>query len=54
VAVGDGVAESNDGGCAGRGLHIDFGDLVPVIDVFGISERGCGDEVAVDVPGSGA
>jgi len=54
VAVGDGVAESNDGGCGGRGLHIDFGELIPMIDVFGISERGSADEVAVDVVGSGA
>ena len=51
MAVGDGVAEGDDGSCGGRGLHIDFGDLVPVIDVFGIGERGSADEVAVRVEG---
>jgi len=54
VAVGDGVAESNDCGGIGWGLHIDLGDLIPVVDVLGFSEYRSAAEIAVKVVRSGA
>jgi len=54
VTVSDGVTESDDGGSGGRSLHVDFGDLVPVVDVFGICECGSADLISVNVPGGGA
>ena len=48
MAVGDGVAERDDGGCAERGCDVDLGELEPVVDLVGIGEGRRGDGVAVD------
>ncbi len=54
MAVGDGVAECDDG-CGARGcFHVDFGELEPVIDLVGVGQGGRGYCVAMDVPGSGS
>ena len=48
MAVSDGVAEHDDGGGAFGSEDIDGGDLIPVVDVFGVGEIGGGGFVSVD------
>ena len=49
MAIGDGIAKGNHGAGIRWGLHINFCDLEPVIDVLGFDECGSADEIAMSV-----
>lgn len=53
MAVGDGVAEGDEGERAGGSSDVDTGQLVPVLDFAGAREVGGGEPVAVRYVGRG-
>src|ERR1700728_553963 len=54
MAVGDGVAQRDDGCGAGRCFDVNFGKLKPMVDLTGIGQSRSGGCVTMHVPGSGA